>query len=226
MRRMEVAVDAPRDRLTDRPAPCALTIEPELTGQPIEPLQHGPPAVAELERTDDRRDRELTLADERLRIDYEPRLAPCGENVVRVEILIQEHLLALGRTKLLEDRDRGLEQALFEGLPDPLPSGADRARPPGGLVGKRPERRSAGFHRRGRRSTKTSSALSLSGAPGRQRSSKSAWRSSSRARSRTAPSPCQTSSASASCSLSRCGHCILSTTSSAGTTCEANPPAN
>src|SRR6059036_1202557 len=132
MRGMEVAVDAPRDRLADRPAPGALTIEPELARQSIEPMEHGPPAMAELERADDRRYGEIALAGERLRIDHEPRLTLRGENVVRVEILVQEHLLALGRSELLERRDRRLDQSLVERLPDALPLAADRARPPRG----------------------------------------------------------------------------------------------
>jgi len=141
MRGIEVAVDAPRDRLTDRPAPGTLAIEPELARQSIEPIEHGPPAVAELERADNRRDRELALADKRLRIDHEPRLALRSEDVVRMKILVQEHLLALARSELLERRDRRLDQALIERLPDPLPLAADRARPPRGLVRQGPERR-------------------------------------------------------------------------------------
>jgi hypothetical protein len=58
-----------------------------------------------------------------------------------MEILVQEHLLALRRSELLEHRDRRLDQALVERLPDPLPLAADRARPPRGLVRQRPERR-------------------------------------------------------------------------------------
>ena len=58
-----------------------------------------------------------------------------------MEILMEKHLFALRHRQLVECRDRGLEQALLERLPDPLPLVADRARPPGGLVGERPERR-------------------------------------------------------------------------------------
>ena len=138
---VEVAVDAPRDRLTDRPASCALAVEPELARQPIEALDDRPPAVTELGGPDDGRDGELALADERLRVDHEPRLPLSGENVVRMEVLVHEDLLTLRRGQLLEDRDRRVDECLLERLPRFLPFDANRAHPPRGLIRQRRKRR-------------------------------------------------------------------------------------
>src|SRR5207247_3779151 len=66
------------------------------------------PAVAELERGDDRRDRELALTCERLRIDDEPRLALRGEDVLPVQVLVEQHLLALCRRQLAQNPDRNV----------------------------------------------------------------------------------------------------------------------
>ena len=145
MHRVEISVAGPSNRLTDRPASRALAIELELTRQSIEPLEDCPPAVAELGSPDDGRDGELTLADERLRVDHEPRLARRREDVVRMEVLVHEDLLALCRSQLLEHRDRRVDQRFLDRPPGVLPLGADRAHPPGGLVLKRREWRPCGL---------------------------------------------------------------------------------
>ena len=142
MHSVELAVDGPRNRLTDRPASRALAVEPELARQPIESLDDRPPAVTELGGANDGRNGELALADERLRVDHEPRLPLRGENVVRMEVLVHEDLLTLRRGQLLEDRDRRIDECLLERLPCLLPLDADRAHPPRSLVRERRERRS------------------------------------------------------------------------------------
>src|ERR1051325_5588538 len=109
MRTAEVAVARPGDRLRDRPPAGALTVEAELGGQSVEAVQDVALRVAELEGTDDRGDRELALARERLRVDHEPRLALCGQHVVAVQVLVHEDLLALGRRELLQSLERRLE---------------------------------------------------------------------------------------------------------------------
>lgn len=139
---VEIAVDGPRNRLTDRPASRALAVEPELARQPIESLEDRTPAVTELGGPDDGRDGELALADERLRVDHEPRLPLRGENVVRMEVLVHGDLLTLCRGQLLEHRDRHIDECFLERLPCSLPLDADRAQPPRGLVRQRRERRS------------------------------------------------------------------------------------
>ena len=142
MHGVELAVHGPGNRLTDRPASRALAIEPELARHPIEPPDDRPPAVTELGGPDDGRDGELTLANERLRVDHEPRLPLRGEDVVRMEVLVHEDLLTLSGGQLLEDRDRRIDESLLERLPRLLPLDADRAHPPRSLVRKRRERRS------------------------------------------------------------------------------------
>ena len=69
-----------------------LAVEPQLGRQAIEPSQQVSAAAAELDVTDDRRDTELPLAGQWLRVDDEPGLTLGGENVVAVEILVEQHL--------------------------------------------------------------------------------------------------------------------------------------
>src|SRR3954470_21370479 len=95
MRLAVVAVEGPRHRLPNGPPARALPVEAELGRQPVEPVENVRLRGTELERAHDRRDRELALTDERLRIDHEPRLALCRKDVVAVEVLVQQHLLAL-----------------------------------------------------------------------------------------------------------------------------------
>ena len=62
--------------------------------------------MAELEGADDRRDCELALARERLRVDHEPLLPFGREDVVAVQVLVHEHLLALRRRQLAKRLER------------------------------------------------------------------------------------------------------------------------
>ena len=142
MHGVEIAVDGPRNRLTDRPASRALAVEPELARQPIESFDDRTPVVTELGGANDGGNGELALADERFRVDHEPRLPLRGQNVVRMEVLVHEDLLSLRRGQLLEDRDRRVDECLLERLPCSLPLDADRAHPPCCLVSQRRERRS------------------------------------------------------------------------------------
>jgi hypothetical protein len=107
---VEVAVEAPCNRLTERPASRALAVEPQLGGQAIEALDNSTLAVPEFERADDRRDGELALAGERLWIDDEPWLALRSEHVVGVEILMEQDLLALCGGELFQRCDRRIDQ--------------------------------------------------------------------------------------------------------------------
>ena len=141
MSRVELGARAPRNRLTQRPAPGALPVEPELGGQLVEPIDDSAPAVPELGRSDDRRETELALARERLGVDDEPRLALRSEHVVAMKILVDEDLLALGRRQLLEGCDRRDDKVLLEWSPRPLPLVADATGPPARLLGERSERR-------------------------------------------------------------------------------------
>src|SRR5689334_4206527 len=103
----------PRERLHDRPPACALTIELELVAETVEPMEDIPPRVAELAGADDRRDRELALRSERLRVDDEPRLPLRAHDVVAVHVLMHEHELALRRGEVArEPCDARIEIAL------------------------------------------------------------------------------------------------------------------
>src|SRR5581483_935006 len=108
------AVERPCERLADRPAARPLPVEPELDRQPFEAAADGACAVSELERANDRRDPERTFAHERLRVDREPWLPPRGEDVVAVQVLMEEDLVALAPGQLRQGRERCVEQPPLE----------------------------------------------------------------------------------------------------------------
>ena len=92
--------------------------------------------VAELARADDRRDRELALADERLGVDREPGLALRREHVVAVQVLVER---APARPAC--PAARAAPRARRRAAPGRSASPARQVLgPPGGLVGERPER--------------------------------------------------------------------------------------
>src|SRR5689334_5402668 len=97
---------SPGHRLAQGPEARPLPIEPQVRRQPIQPPNDFGAAVAELIAANDRREREFTLADERLRIDHEPWLAQGAQHVIRVQILMQQHLSPLRSTKPLERLQR------------------------------------------------------------------------------------------------------------------------
>src|SRR5579884_3297433 len=130
MRRVVLGVEAPRERLRERPAAGALAVELELARQPVEPVEDVPPRAAELERADDRREAELALADKRFRVDRKPRLTLGAQHVVRMQVLVDEHLLALGRRELAQRIEGRVEQPPFERAPPLLPVPRERLRPP------------------------------------------------------------------------------------------------
>ena len=82
---------APGERVRDSPGPSPLAVEAELR-EDVQPAPHRgraavPRCVAE------QADRvQLALADERLRVDHEPRLARRAEDVAAVEVLVDERL--------------------------------------------------------------------------------------------------------------------------------------
>src|SRR6266536_1726328 len=98
-------------------------------------MEHVTLRVAQLERADDRRDSELALPDEGLRIDRQPRLPLRRQHVLAVEVLVQQHLLALRSGKLAQGLERGVEQL---GREAPVLS-RQVFSPPCGFVGKWPE---------------------------------------------------------------------------------------
>src|SRR5215510_7865121 len=128
-----LAVEGPCDRLAYRPPAGAVTVEAQLGGEPVETAEHVGPRVAELARADDRRDPELALPRQRFRIDCQPGLALRPQDVVAVQILVEEHLLALRGRQLLQRLQRCVEQLPLERTPEPLPGLLDRIGPPGGL---------------------------------------------------------------------------------------------
>ena len=161
-------------------------------------------AVPELGRADDRRDSELALAHERLRVDRRARARAArrarfrrGDPGAAAPARPASARARRRRARRRRRRSNGLLLSQSPRCP----------RPPGGLVGERPEGPAAGFQSRGRSPISTSSASPARSAERARLAALEQQRvpPSSRASSRTAPSPSQSSSASASCSDSRCG---------------------
>ena len=138
---MALVPHPPRDRLPERPASRSLAVEPELGGQAVEAAEDGSPRVPELAAADERRDPELALPRERLRVDREPRLTLRGEDVPGVQVLVQEDRLALRGRERPERVERRVEEPPLERPAHLLPLLAEGARPPRRLLGKRAERR-------------------------------------------------------------------------------------
>jgi hypothetical protein len=90
--------------------------------------------MAQLKSPNYWRQSELTLAQERFRIDCEPRLPFGTKNVVGVKVLIDEHGFALRWYELAHRFERGFEEFLLEGLPSSLPLLGEIGRPPLRLV--------------------------------------------------------------------------------------------
>ncbi len=90
-----VAVERPGHGLADRPPAGAVAVEPQVGGNAVEAVEHVALALAELGRADDRGDRELPLADQRLWVYDKPGLALRREDIVAVQVLVKQHLLTL-----------------------------------------------------------------------------------------------------------------------------------
>jgi hypothetical protein len=107
-------VDAPGQCLNERPAAGTAAVEPELATEPIEAVEDVCATVAELRAADDRRESELALAEQGLRVDREPWFAGGAQHVSGVHVLVQEHLLALTRGELAGRLQRGGEELALE----------------------------------------------------------------------------------------------------------------
>ena len=117
--------------------------------------------LAELAAAHERRDAELALAGERLRVDRQPGLPLGAKDVVGVHVLVHQHLLALGPRQVRRSpRARRRAALRSKGRPvdaqsagrEPAHHAASSAR---GVNGG-----PAGLHRRGRSPIATSSASS------------------------------------------------------------------
>ena len=137
----ERAVHAPRDHLHERPEPNPLPIDVELVRDPCEPVLDVAPVVAQLEGAHERHGAERALTDERLGVDGEPRLAVAAQDVAGMQVLVQQHLVALRVREQGRDRvEGGIDKSPIERATGALPVQGDLARPPPGLLGERPKR--------------------------------------------------------------------------------------
>src|SRR5205085_2192617 len=91
-----------------------LAVQAELPRKPVETPDRRLRSRAELDRADQRRQREPTLAEQRLGIDHEPRLTLRREDIRAVQVLMDEHLLALCRHQVVERGEGGVDELALE----------------------------------------------------------------------------------------------------------------
>jgi len=140
-----VVLPGPGEGLGERPTASSLALEAELRRQTVETVSHVLFRMAQLMGPNHWRQSELALTQERLRIDYEPRLPFGTKNVVGVKVLIDEHGFALCRYELAHRFERGFKEFLLKGLPSSFPFLGEIGRPPLRLVGQRTKRLTSGY---------------------------------------------------------------------------------
>src|SRR5439155_5287367 len=134
------AVETPGERLADRPAARTFTVETEVGGQPIKSVEEVASRVPELVVPHDRGYAELTLPEERLRVDHEPWFALSGKHVVAVQILMEQDRLTLCHGQRAKQLDHFVEKTSIEGFARARPFAGQGIGPPFGLGRERPER--------------------------------------------------------------------------------------
>src|SRR5215207_7732574 len=125
-----VVLPGPSKSLGERPAAGSLAVEGELRGQPVEAVTDILFGMTQLMSANHGRQAELPLAQERLRIDREPRLSLGPKNIVGVKVLIDEHGFALRWYKLGRRFERGFKEFSLKRLPSPFPLLGQIGRPP------------------------------------------------------------------------------------------------
>ena len=149
------------------------------------------------------------LADERLRVDREPRRAPGREDVAAVQVLVADDESRLRRGEVSRERDAFVDDGAVDGAARRLPVARQLLRPARGLVGEQAERmlgRRRPVQRAEDRRDRRERLLLRQRPELRPRAAALDQQRAARrivpASSRTAPRPSQNASASASCSAS------------------------
>lgn len=99
------AFEGPGDGLYKSPGSSPVVVESKLLRQTIKAMVYVVETGPELAATHERRNSELTLPGEWLRIDGEPWLSFGTEDVTGMEILMYQDLFALGKRKGLQRCD-------------------------------------------------------------------------------------------------------------------------
>ena len=115
------AVEAPRPRPFHGPAKNPSAVQPELAGETVQPGARRFLQVHEFNAAENRRERKLAFAAQRLRIDHEPWLASGSKHVLPMKALVDENLFTLGRRQRLEVLESGVDQHSFAGTPRSFP---------------------------------------------------------------------------------------------------------
>src|SRR5918992_107779 len=139
-RKRLAVIPAPGERLAECPPARSFAVEAELACESIEPPEDLAASASELRAADDRCEPELALAHERLRVDRQPGLPLGAEDVVGMEVLVQEDLLALRRRQLPQGTDGRVQEPLLERPARTRPPFREVVGPPSRLLGERAER--------------------------------------------------------------------------------------
>jgi hypothetical protein len=140
-----VVLPGPGEGLCERPTAGSLAVEAELRRQSVEAVSDILFGTAQLISANQGRQSELTLAQERLWIDGEPRLSFGPKNVVGVKVLIDEHGFALRWYELAQRFKSGFKQLLLKGSPSSFPLLGEVGRPPLGFGRERTKGRTSGY---------------------------------------------------------------------------------
>ena len=113
--------EAPGECVGDSPAPHALVVETELGREHVEPAPDSSRITGTAEQpatvAEERRSVELSLSDEGLWVDREPRFTGGAQDVPAMEILVEHNRLTLIGAELETRSDR-----LVEDLPSERPA--------------------------------------------------------------------------------------------------------
>src|SRR5262249_11107300 len=114
----------------------------------------------ELGAADDRRESELALTEQWLRVDHEPRFAGGAQHVARMQVLMKKDRLTLGRSELADRLERCVEEVALDRAACARPQVGECRGPVRGFVGERGEGSGGGLPQSGSSSMSTSSAAS------------------------------------------------------------------
>lgn len=136
MRPTLVFVPSPSESVRDAPSTQSFAIQADIV-QDIEPAPYGSRTIAEGGVAQQTHAVQLTLADERLRIDHKPWLPLGAQHVASMDILVHE--VAGSDVSAQEDVACELDQRSLERHAALLILSRDLVRPPCCLVGEMPE---------------------------------------------------------------------------------------
>jgi hypothetical protein len=142
---VRLVAQAPGERVHESPAPHPLSVEPERIREHVQAPGDDPPGLRLPEEprppvSQIARRVEGRLADERLRVDREPRRPFGREDVTAVQVLVADDELGLRPPELPRETDALVDDRARDRAVPPLPAPRQLFRPALGLLREQPER--------------------------------------------------------------------------------------